>query len=198
MQTQTSDHAKPAYLGLLNAISLAESRAGVYLRAWADASDDPDFACVLRLVAARETSHGDLFCRRISELGFSLREKSDPDSLKRLATLADPTVCDLDKLPPVRARAGGDPFKEINQRLAAGEFDSMTANMLAWYIEEERDSAARLEEAYACVRAKANGARKANGHAAASSPDSEAIIACMTAGFSKLEKSLEKLGKSLK
>ena len=44
---------KPAYLGLLNAISLAETEAGIYLRAWADATCDDDLACTLRLVAAR-------------------------------------------------------------------------------------------------------------------------------------------------
>src|SRR5690349_5988101 len=60
---------KPAYLGLLNAISLAESHAGQYLEAWANVTDDEDLACCLRLVAARERSHGEVFCRRIAELG---------------------------------------------------------------------------------------------------------------------------------
>ena len=36
--------ANPAYLGLLNAISLAEGRAGVYLTAWAEATSDEDLA----------------------------------------------------------------------------------------------------------------------------------------------------------
>ena len=199
MQTQPSNQAKPAYLGLLNAISLAESHAGTYLRAWADATDDADLACVLRLVAARETSHGELFCRRLNELGFELRVKTDAELQKRLATLADPTIADLQKIPPERAQTT-DPFKEICQKIAEGEYDPMTANMLSWYIEEERDSAARLNEAYACVRAKANGgARKPDGHDKTPvSADSEAIMACMTAGFTRLEKSLEKLGKALK
>ena len=35
---------KPPYLGLLNAISLAESEAGVYLEAWANATDDEELA----------------------------------------------------------------------------------------------------------------------------------------------------------
>ena len=55
---------KPEYLGLLNAISLAESDAGVYLEAWANATTDEGLAGVLRLVAARERSHGEVFCRR--------------------------------------------------------------------------------------------------------------------------------------
>jgi hypothetical protein len=44
-------------------------------------------------------------------------------------------------------------------------------------------------------------ARKTNGHAAVvetgPSADAQAIMACMTAGFAKLEKSLEKLAKKV-
>src|SRR5580698_2065813 len=90
---------KPPYLGLLNAISLAETSAGVYLRAWADATDDEDLARTLRFVAAREASHGEVFCRRLNELGFDVMPKHDPAAEKRLAKLANPRICDLDKLP---------------------------------------------------------------------------------------------------
>ena len=83
---------KPTYLGLLNAISLAESAAGVYLEAWANVTPNEDLACTLRLVAARERSHGEVFCRRIAELGFSLRRKTDPRDARRLARLADPKL----------------------------------------------------------------------------------------------------------
>jgi len=201
MQTATTA-AKPSYLGLLNAISLAESNAGVLLTAWADATPNEDLACVLRLVAARETSHGALFCRQLRELGFDLRQKTDPQAAKRLAKFADPDVTDLEKIGPER-RETGDEFAEIERRLADGEFDPMTANLLTWYIAEERDSGARLREAYDCVRGAAkHGARKANGHAAAGdsgpSADAQAIMACMTAGFSRLEKSMEKLAKAVK
>jgi Mn-containing catalase len=198
---QTATTAKPPYLGLLNAISLAESRAGVYLTAWADVTDDEDLAATLRLVAARETSHGDLFCRRLCELGYALRPKPDPKSAEQLAKYANPKISDCEKIGEEREEAG-DPFREINQQLADGAFDPMTANMLSWYIGEERDSAKRLRAAYAKVRAKANGhAAKANGHgmdASVPSADAEAIMACMTAGFSRLEKSLEKLARAVK
>jgi hypothetical protein len=90
--------AKPSYLGLLNAISLAETHAGVYLRAWADATSDEDLAGTLRLVAARETSHGDLFCRRLCELGHELRHKPDPKAAERLARYANPKVSDCEKV----------------------------------------------------------------------------------------------------
>jgi hypothetical protein len=185
---------KPSYLGLLNAISLAESNAGVYLRAWADATCDEDLACALRFVAARETSHGEVFCRRLNELGFELRHKPDPGADKRLAKVANPRTDDVDKLPSEREERG-DPFAEIKQQLADGRYDAMTANLLTWYIAEEYDSGRRLHEAYDCVRAKAGTSPrgKANGHAAAlPSADAEAIMACMTAGFARLERSLEK------
>lgn len=203
----TTTAAKPSYLGLLNAISLAETHAGVYLRAWADATQDEDLAETLRLVAARETSHGDLFCRRLCELGYELRHKPDPKAAERLARYANPRISDCEKIGEEREETG-DPFADINEQLADSAFDPMTANMLTWYIAEERDSGKRLRSAYAKVRAKANGGQarsaKANGHAGEAmmrtdpSTDAEAIMACMTAGFSRLEKSLEKLARAVK
>jgi hypothetical protein len=185
---------KPGYLGLLNAISLAESEAGIYLEAWAAATPNADLAGALRLVAARETSHGDVFCRRIAELGFELRPKPDPRAEERLAKLADPRVSDLDKI-PARNEEDSDPFADIRRRMAEGEFDPMTANLMNWYIAEEKDSARRLNEAYDCVRQAAG--RRAS-LAAAPSADAEAIMACMTAGFARLEKAMEKLAKARK
>ena len=195
MEATTS--AKPKYLGLLNAISNAESAAGVYLTAWADVTPNPDLACTLRLVAARETSHGDVFCRRIAELGFELRKKTDPKGYEILAKLANPNISDLEKIGDRDDRSDTDPFGDIRRRIAEGEFDPMTANLMTWYIAEEADSGRRLREAYDCVREMAGKGRKAP---ASHGPgaDAEAIMACMTAGFARLEKSLEKLAKSVK
>src|SRR5580700_1872807 len=110
MQTQTAE--KPRYLGLLNAISLAESHAGVYLEAWANATCDEELACTLRLVAAREKSHGDVFCRRLAELGYGLRQKPDPEAQTRIACYANPKMSDLEKV-ATRREEDGDPFGEI-------------------------------------------------------------------------------------
>ncbi len=200
MPTATTTQ-KPSYLGLLNAISLAESAAGVYLEAWANATADEDLACTLRLVAARETSHGEVFCRRLAELGYDLRQKPDPKAAQRLARYANPKIGDLDKIGPPREET--DEFAEIRQAMANGVYDPMTCNLLTWYIAEEADSARRLRQAYACVRDKAAPGR-ANGHPAPASAapipsaDAEAIMACMTHGFARLEKSLEKLAKAAK
>ena len=199
MQT-TMTKSKPAYLGLLNAISLAETEAGVYLRAWADATADEDLACTLRLVAARETSHGQLFCRMLCELGYELRQKPDPKSAERLAKYASPKISDLEKIG--REREEKDPFGEIEAKMAEGAYDPVTCNLLSWYICEERDSGAKLRAAYAKVRAKSGGMAKANGNGKAMSngngamhgpsDDAKAIMACMTEGFARLEKSLQK------
>jgi hypothetical protein len=190
---------KPSYLGLLNAISLAETEAGVYLEAWANATDDAELAETLRLVAARETSHGELFCRRLCELGYDLRQKTDPKSAARLARYANPKISDCEKVGPERAETG-DGFADIRANIANGVYDTMTCNMLQWYVNEEDDSGRRLRDAYAKVRAKA-GMTSAKPNAAAQmaagpSADAEAIMACMTAGFAQLERSLERLAKA--
>lgn len=200
MEASTATLQKPSYLGLLNAISLAESAAGVYLEAWADVTPHADLACTLRLVAARERSHGDVFCRRISELGFELRRKTDPRNAEQLAKLSNPKISDLDKI-PARSETEADPFADTRRRIAEGEFDPMTANLMTWYIAEEMDSGRRLREAYDCVRENASGGKKAApAMAMASGPsaDAEAMMACMTAGFARLEKSLDKLVKASK
>ena len=61
---------KPSYLGLLNAIAIAESQAHDYLCAWAEVTPSDDVRCVLRKVAAREGEHGMSFAKRINELGL--------------------------------------------------------------------------------------------------------------------------------
>lgn len=190
---------KPAYLGLLNAISLAETNAGIYLHAWADATQDEELACTLRLVAAREASHGQLFCRMLCELGYELRQKPDPGGAERIAKYANPKISDLDKIGRSRRELDGDPFAEIEEKIAEGFYDPVTANMLRWYICEERDSAKKLREAFDCVRAKTGDMRaksSGNGHAAhsgnAPSADAQAIMACLADGFSRLEKKLDK------
>jgi hypothetical protein len=198
--TETSG-AKPRYLGLLNAISLAETAAGAYLEAWANATEDADLACTLRLVAARETSHGEVFCRRIGELGYELRQKADPKAAARLVRYANPKISDCEKVGPERQE--GDTFADIKAAMAEGAYDPMTCNLMQWYIAEEEDTGRRLREAYGKVRAKAGmsaAPAKSNGHAAPAeagpSADAQAIMACMTAGFAQLEKSITKLAKA--
>lgn len=191
---------KPSYLGLLNAIALGEAGAGVSLGAWANATPNEELANALRFVAARETSHGDVFCRRIKELGFDLLQKPDPGAAERLAKVANPKVSDLDKIGPEREE-GLDPFVDIEKQLEGGIFDPLTAKLLVWYISEERDSGEVLKAAYDCVRSmstgnSSNGTKAIPMAPAAPSADADAIMACMTSGFTRLEKAIEKLAKA--
>ena len=68
---------KPSYLGLLNAIAVAEAQAHEYLHVWADATPSEDVRKVLLTVAAREGEHGMSFAKRINELGYEVRCKDD-------------------------------------------------------------------------------------------------------------------------
>jgi rubrerythrin len=192
---------KPEYLELLNAISLGESAAGVYLEAWANATKDEELAETLRFVAARESSHGDVFCRRIAELGFELEHKPDADAAARLARYANPKVSDYDKVGPDRIDndAVTKFFSDTIQKVVDGEYDQMTGNLMQWYINEEKDSVKRLRKVYSRIRGDEAPAKADKEMAMAStgpSADAEAIMACMTSGFKSLEKSLEKLVKA--
>ena len=97
--------------------------------------------------------------------------------------------------------SGAEPFGDITKAIARGEYDPMTSNLLTWYIAEEKDSGKRLNEAYECVREMSGDKRRKSGmraEAPAPSADAEAMMACMTEGFSRLEKTLEKLAKAVR
>ncbi len=66
---------KPSYLGLLNAVAIAERRAGEYLGRWAATTSDPNLRATLHTIALREAEHGLAFAKRIDELGCVLREQ---------------------------------------------------------------------------------------------------------------------------
>ena len=77
---------KPSYLGLLNAVSLAETEAHEYLTAWAAVTPHEGVKATLLTVAAREGEHGMSFAKRINELGYNLRPAADdPKRAERLA-----------------------------------------------------------------------------------------------------------------
>jgi hypothetical protein len=194
--------AEPSYLGLLNQISNGETGAGVFLTAWANATPDCELEEALRFVAARETSHGVLFCRRIGELGFELQPPAANGGTAQLAKFASPKVSDFDKISEVEGLfAGKDPFVEIEKQLADGAFDPLTAKLMTWYISEERDSLACLNEAYAAAKARCAAAMgmaspATNGNGSAPASDTIALMECMTAGFDRLEKALAGLAKA--
>lgn len=148
---------KPSYLGLLNAISLAETRAGEYFKAWADVTSDSDLGEVLRFVAARETTHGEVFRQRIERLGFGVRETEDPKFAEQRRIYGDPAVADNEKIRYNRyGRESAEIdrfFASIDERVADEMVDPLTRDTLRWYVHEERDSEDLLRRAFAGVEA---------------------------------------------
>lgn len=143
---------KPSYLGLLNAIAVTEARAGRAYARWAEVTTDPRVKALVRLVAVREAEHGLTFEKRIMELGFSLRDRPDPDYEKRLSVLGDSGLGDLEKLAHLGYADGGDvvdgpdPFRAFFDDRT---IDIETGALLGRYICEERDTIRRMN---ACWR----------------------------------------------
>jgi hypothetical protein len=189
-----------SYMDELIRIAVGEANAHRSLTAWADVTTDPELACTLRLVAAREANHAQVFKQLVAELGGEVCCTPDRAAYARLAVAANPALSDADKIVPLGDN--DDPFASIKRRLAEGVYDACTANHMSWWIAEECDSLARLRAAYAAVLAKAKGDETeacTNGCAAGEpSPDAQAIMACMTEGFGRLEKSIEKLARGAK
>ena len=92
---------KPEYLELLNDIRLQEYRAGIFLKAWADKTEHPGLKSCLSLVAERETSHGDIFDRRIRELGGAPEDRDDDLFHERLR-VAESDMTDAEKIAQMR------------------------------------------------------------------------------------------------
>jgi hypothetical protein len=146
---------KPSYLGLLNTISILESRAHAYLTAWADVTPEPAVRRVLLTVAAREGEHGMSFAKRINELGFEVREQDDPDFESRM-DIARSSRTDLEKIEALgllRFCTDDEPdvfdgfFKDHS-------IDVRTGELLGRYIAEERDSLRLLQGCQAQLRAQ--------------------------------------------
>jgi rubrerythrin len=140
---------KPSYLGLLNAIAVAETDAHEYLEAWIAVTPSAEVGAVLRTVAAREGEHGMSFAKRIDELGYQVRRRDNPEHAKRLE-IAGSECSDLQKM-----KALGLHRLDTEERpdIFDGVFrdhsiDIRTGELLGRYIAEERDSARLLRSCY--------------------------------------------------
>ena len=153
---------KPSYLGLLNAIAVAESRAHCYLTCWIATSPSEEVRAVLSTVAAREGEHGMSFAKRINELGYSVRDKPDPEQDKRMK-IAQSKKSDLQKMealvvPDLDPVDGPDIFDRL---FSDHTIDIRTGELLGRYIAEERDSTRLLRSCYEQLAAAKGGASSA-------------------------------------
>jgi rubrerythrin len=140
---------KPSYLGLLNAIAVAEAQAHDYLVAWADVTPSPDVRGVLLTIAAREGEHGMSFAKRINELGYEVRRK-DNTELKRAMELVTSNRSDLKKMEKLKLHTldTGDMPDIFDGLFKDHSIDIRTGELLGRYIAEERDTARLFRSCY--------------------------------------------------
>ena len=140
---------KPSYLGLLNAIAIAEAQAHDYLVAWADVTPSSDVRKVLLTVAAREGEHGMSFSKRINELGYEVRRKDNAD-LERAMELVTSNRSDLKKMEKLKLHTldSGDQPDIFDGLFKDHSIDIRTGELLGRYIAEERDTARLLRSCY--------------------------------------------------
>lgn len=162
---------KPSYLGLLNAVSLAETAAHEYLTAWAAVTPHEGVKATLLTVAAREGEHGMAFAKRINELGYNLRPGPDDPKRAERMSIARSTECsDYEKMHALgiariaedAGKSGPDVFDKF---FSDHSIDIQTGELLGRYIAEERDSGRRLRACYLAVKAEHDAAAGANGKA---------------------------------
>ena len=144
--------AKPEYVDLLNEIRLQENRAGVYLEAWAKKTTNNDLKECLSFVATREYSHGDIFERRVKELGFSTQEIEDPEFDEKVRIVTS-DMSDADKIAWLKEQRSRMPSPSVRERYEAATVDEsvdpLTRSLLRWFTDVEDDSVVRMGKVYA-------------------------------------------------
>jgi rubrerythrin len=156
---------KPSYLGLLNAVSVAETNAYCYLSEWASVTKDPEVRRVLLTVAAREGEHGLTFAKRINELGFELLSRPD-ENLEKNLDIVRSDCSDLEKMEALgfgKGDSSEDKPDVFDNFFKDHSIDIQTGAMLGRYIAEERDSGRLLRACYQCLRDAADAEVATNG-----------------------------------
>jgi len=149
---------KPSYLGLLNAIAIAETQAHDYLQAWIAVTPSAEVCAVLRTVAAREGEHGMAFGKRINELGFDVRKKPEDERQAKALAIAGSDRSDLEKMEALglgRLDRGAEP-DVFDDFFKDHTIDIRTGELLGRYIAEERDTGRLLRSCYEQLKAAAD------------------------------------------
>jgi hypothetical protein len=147
---------KPSYLDLLIGVASFESRAHLYLSAWADKTSNDQLRAVLRTVAAREGEHGMSFAKRVNELGFDCVPRDDPGFANQMA-VASSDMSDLEKVEKlgVAKYLGSSPLSYFDTVFSDHSIDIRTGELLGRYIAEEHDTIRMLTCCYEELKAEA-------------------------------------------
>lgn len=153
---------KPSYLGLLNAVAVAERDAGEYLAKWVETTPNDDVRNVLRTIALRESEHGMAFEKRIDELGYCLMPKQDAKQAERMVIAASTKLSDREKFEAFGlGRAPKNGSRDIFDSFFENkDLDPVTGGLLGRYVAEERDSGRKLAECYGLLCAAEQKAAK--------------------------------------
>jgi Mn-containing catalase len=149
---------KPTYLSLLNAIALNEAKAHRYLQAWIAKTDDPEVRQVLQTVSWREGEHGMAFAKRLSELGYGVREKGEYITEERYE-IATSDLSDREKIEKLRLHELDKDLAYFDTVFSDHTIDIKTGELLGRYIAEEYDSARLIRGCWTqlCTRDGAEG-----------------------------------------
>jgi len=184
---------KPSYLGALNAIVNGERRGFEFLNAWSQMSSDPDISLMLKTVALREAEHAATFEKRMCELGYTLKEKTDTNFDKTM-TLASSDVPDLTKFEKLGYDKTPDESDEdqLLQLLANKSIDPQTGALLGRFIAEERDSGRILRQAYLLAKERSTQGSVASSEASATLSQVCAQLEKLTEAVAELQSSNKK------
>lgn len=144
---KTERMSKPSYLGLLNALSVAESAAEPIFTTWADTTNDKKLAKALRFVAMREGEHGVAFAKRMLELGYEVRQPETQNESSAMK-IAGSKKTDLQKFRALKLGKVSGKTDAFDNLFADKTIDPVTGGLLGRYIAEERDSGRRLAVEY--------------------------------------------------
>lgn len=186
---------KPSYLGLLNAISNAESDAECYLGAWASTTARADVRQIIATVALREGEHGKAFAKRICELGFDLQRKEAPDVADKMSVAGSTSLSDREKFDRLGLIATFDPAKPdiFSGMFADKSIDIQTGALLGRYIAEERDSGRMFRACYDQLSSEQADSEQANSGGESAKSPRKARIQALEARMAGIEAKLDQL-----
>lgn len=148
---------KPSYIGLLNAIAVAEGQAECYFQAWASVTPSDEVRQVLTTVGLREGEHSKAFEKRMCELGYSVLPRDEAKAAEREAIAKRTDLSDKEKFEKLGIGNDGDGPDVFSTMFNDRSIDIQTGALLGRYIAEERDSGRMLADCYAQLSSTPNG-----------------------------------------
>ena len=102
-------------------------------------------------MAAREYSHGDIFDRRVKELGFATQEIEDPEFEEKVRVVSS-DISDVEKISWLKESRLRQPTPSVRERYEAATddeaVDPLTRSLLRWFTDVEDDSVVLMGKVY--------------------------------------------------